>query len=409
MLTVDHALAPPRFAEEQLIEEAAAIAERIAAAARTDQSGRINWLSYSYDRQLAQRRRRWMDFRFYDGVCGTALFLAAVARVTGLAAFRSLATRVLVDITTLIEESPRHLFQHGIGAAVGASSVIFAMTKAALLLEEETALRGARQLAAHIAPADISSDGTFDLMSGSAGCLLSLLALHQALPQDGWLLDKAVACGEHLLQHRGAGPDGLAAWKVHGQFLTGFAHGCAGISHALARLYAATQDQRFRSAALDACDCADGWFCTKALNWPNSNSSNLFFNRWCHGAAGIGLGRLGMLHAIDSHRVRSGIHQALLAARNCPLTNLDYSCCGNVGVMELFLVAGEMMSDLSALQTAHEIADFVVGRARTRKAYALEPGENECNFSFHQGMAGIGYQLLRLAKGNVVPSALLWQ
>jgi class II lanthipeptide synthase len=245
-------------------------------------------------------------------------------------------------------------------------------------------------------------------VAGSAGCLLSLLALHQALPWDGWLLDKAVACGEHLLQHRGAEPDGLAAWKVHGQFMTGFAHGCAGISYALARLYAATQEQRFRNAALDACDFADRLFCAKAPNWPKSSSSNLFFNRWCHGAAGIGLGRLGMLTAIDSGQVRSGMRQALLAARNCPLTNLDYPCCGNLGVMELFLVAGEMMNDARARQTAHEIADFVLGRARVRKGYGLEPGEHEDNPSFHQGMAGIGYQLLRLARGDLLPSALLW-
>ena len=409
MPTASQPLAPLRFVHEQLIEEAVAIAERIAAAALTDQSGRVNWLSYSYDRELSQRRRQWMGFDFYDGVCGTAFFLAAVARVTGLPAFRLLATRALIDVTTLIEESPRHFFQRGIGAAVGVSSVIFAMTKAAVLLEDETAMRAARELAMQITPADISSDRTFDLMSGSAGCLLGLLALHQALPHDGWLLDKAVACGEHLLQHRGVGPEDFGAWNIHGQFMLGYAHGCAGISYALACLYAVTQEQRFRSAALDACEFADGLFCSKALNWPKSSSSNLFFNRWCHGAAGIGLGRLGMLHAIDSHRVRSGIDHALLTAQNCPLTNLDYPCCGNVGVMELFLVAGEIMSDRSARQTAHEIADFVVGRARVRKAYALEPGENECNPSFHQGLAGIGYQLLRLAKGDLLPSALLWQ
>jgi type 2 lantibiotic biosynthesis protein LanM len=409
MLTVNHPLESSGLASEQLIEEAVAIAERIAAESLTDQSGNVNWLTYSYDRQLAQRRRQWMNFHLYDGVCGTALFLAAVARVTDLPAFRSLATSVLGNITTLIQDSPRQFFQYGTGAAVGTASVIFTLTKAAVLLDDETLLRAARQLAEHITPADISGDSALDLMSGSAGCLMGLLALHQPLPQDGWLLDKAVACGEHLLQRRDAGPHGSATWKVNGQFMTGFAHGAAGISYALTRLYAATHEERFCSAALEACDFASSMFSTNALNWRQSNESGRFFNRWCHGAAGIGLGRLGMLRVVDSESVRSDIHQALLLSQDYRLTTLDYPCCGNFGVMELFLVAGETMSYPSAAQCAHKIANGVVDRARLRNAYALEPGEEKFNPSFHQGMAGIGYQLLRLAKGKLFPSVLLWQ
>ncbi len=409
MPTVNHPLESPDLANEQLIEEAVVIAERIAAEALTDRFGNVNWLTYSYDRQLAQRRRRWMDFRLYDGVCGTALFVAAIARVTDLPAFRFLATRVLRNITTLIQDSPRQFFQNGIGAAVGTTSVIFALTKAAVLLDDETVLRPACQLAEHIAPEDISGDGALDLMSGSSGCLMGLLALHQALPQAGWLLDKAVACGDHLLQSRDTGPHGSATWKIRGQFMTGFAHGAAGISYALARLYAATHEERFCGAALEACDFAGSLFSTNALNGRQSNESGPFVNRWCHGAAGIGLGRLGMLSAVDSERVRSDVHQALMLSQDYRLTNLDHPCCGNFGVMELFLVAGEIMGYSSAAQCAHKIVNRVVGRARLRNAYALEPGEEEFNPSFHQGMAGIGYQLLRLAKGKLLPSVLLWQ
>ena len=408
MLTVNHPLESPGLANEQLIEEAVAIAERIAAEVLTDQFGNVNWLTYSYDRQLAQRRRQWMDFRLYDGVCGTALFLAAVASVTGLPAFRSVAASVLGNITTLIQDSPRQFFQYGIGAAVGTASVIFTLTKAAVLLDDETLLRAARQLAEHIAPADISGDGALDLMSGSAGCLMGLLALHQALPQAGWLLDKAIACGEHLLRCRDAGPHG-SAWRVNGQFVTGFAHGAAGISYALARLHAATHQERFCSAALEACDFAGGVFSTNAPDGRQSNESGRLFNRWCHGAPGIGLGRLGLLSVVDSERIRSDIHQALQMLQDYRLTSLDYPCCGNLGVMELFLVAGETMSYPSADQCAHKIANCVVDRARQRNAYALEPGEEEFNPSFHQGMAGIGYQLLRLAEGKLLPSVLLWQ
>lgn len=393
----------------QLVEEAVSIAEQIVERAVHMPSGIINWLTYSYDRQLGRRRRQWMGPDFYDGVCGTALFLAAVSRVTGRLDFREMTVSVLEGIARMVQTNPRTFFTHGIGGARGASSVIYVLAKAAALLEDTAFLYPALSLARHITPADIENDDTLDLLSGSAGCAIGLLSLSEALPGHGWLMEKAEACGEHLLRKRRPAPGGFAVWRVYGQFMSGLAHGCAGISYALSRLYLATGQPALLDAAMDGCGFEDRLYCDDQLNWKKSAESSQLFNRWCHGAAGIGLSRLGALRAMDCSQVRKDIERAITSLRSALSTELDYPCCGNLGAMECFLVADEMGYCHSARKHAQKIAEFVVGRARKRNTYALEPDEREFNPSFHQGMAGIGYQLLRLVAGNTLPSALLWE
>ena len=107
-------------------------------------------------------------------------------------------------------------------------------------------------------------------------------------------------CGDHLLQKRSATDAGHCAWRLPwtSRPLTGFGHGAAGIACALARLGHATGERRFVDAACEgiAYECAV--FSVEAGNWPDfrglpGETGPVYMNAWCHGATGIGLGRLG--------------------------------------------------------------------------------------------------------------------
>ena len=85
------------------------------------------------------------------------------------------------------------------------------------------------------------------------------------------VLDKAVLCGEHLLQHRSESRHGPRAWKTlsRKEMLTGFSHGAAGIAYALLKLYEATGESSFREAALEAVAYETSVFLPEVSNWPD--------------------------------------------------------------------------------------------------------------------------------------------
>jgi lantibiotic modifying enzyme len=75
------------------------------------------------------------------------------------------------------------------------------------------------------------------------------------------------------------------------------------------------------------------------------------------------------------------------------------------------LVAAQKLNSSQWHQTAQELAAMVVRRATQTGNYELFGNLPNSVFSpcFFQGAAGIGYQLLRLAHPQTLPSLLLWE
>jgi lantibiotic modifying enzyme len=59
---------------------------------------------------------------------------------------------------------------------------------------------------------------------------------------------------------------------------------------------------------------------------------------------------------------------------------------------------------------AQQQAAWLVNRANQTGSFQLFPSQAQVIYQpgFFQGTAGIGYQLLRLAQPDLLPSALLW-
>jgi lantibiotic modifying enzyme len=197
--------------------------------------------------------------------------------------------------------------------------------------------------------------------------------------------------------------------------LTGFSHGAAGIALALLRLSAATQDHRFRTAALAAIAYERSVFSPRAQNWPDLRTASrhtgrddigaTFATLWCHGAAGIGLARLACREFLDDPFVDAEIDIAVQTTCRDGFGGGHSLCHGALGNLELLLAAGQR-PDSSALKArTEEVASTVLDEADHggwrcgNRAAAETPG-------LMTGLAGIGYQLLRLAEPARVPSVL---
>ena len=84
----------------------------------------------------------------------------------------------------------------------------------------------------------------------------------------------------------------------------------------------------------------------------------------------------------------------------------DFPCCGNFGRFELLLEAGLALNRPDLISTARDRAAQRL--TATAAGFAWPVGGDADNPGFFQGIAGIGYQLLRHCEPERLPSVLRW-
>ncbi len=409
----------PPLSPEQLIQEAQKIATELETRALQDADGSLNWIGMGFVPEAERFQLQVLGDGLYDGRCGVALFFAGLYQVTQEHRFSELALRVLQPLRQQPEMLDRDTQQRfarltGIGGASGLGSIIYALVKISQFLEDETLLTNARRGASWITPELIAADRQLDIIGGAAGAILGLLSLYEATAETT-VLEKAIACGQHLLDQQVSEDGATKAWRaLNERPLTGFSHGAAGIAYALLRLYSATGEQNYLEAALEGIEYERSVFSEKHANWPDLRSlegrDSGFPVQWCHGAAGIGLGRLGSLGIVEMPAIKGEIEIALQTTQKQGLQAIDHLCCGNLGRVEVLLVGAQRLNSPGWRQVALQQATNIVARAQQTGAYQLFANlpNSVFNPGFFQGTAGIGYQLLRLADDNL-PSILLWE
>lgn len=401
----------------ELLQKAEAIASEIATRCLRDTAGNVNWIGFGYVPNAERFQFQPLGFSLYDGSCGVALFLAAMAHVTGSNHWGNLAVDALQSLRTVLQTSNDLFTQKfarrmGIGGGTGIGSIIYSLAKISQFLANPALLEYAQLAAKLITPELIAADQQLDVIGGAAGAILGLLSLYQQTG-DTKILDQAIQCGQHLLTHRVNEDEQPKAWKTIVQKpLTGFSHGAAGIAYALLRLYDVTKDQAYLQAAEEGIAYERSVFSTAAANWPDLRQHQpRFMVTWCHGAPGIALSRLGILSIYQRNEIYQDIEIALQTTQKYGLQGIDHLCCGNFGRLEVLLVAAQKLSRPQLLEIAQKKAAWVVTQADKINAYQLFNNLPNSLFNpgFFQGTAGIGYQLLRLAYPEVLPAVLLWE
>jgi lantibiotic modifying enzyme len=288
----------------------------------------------------------------YGGTSGVALFLAEAASQLDDAHLRATALgaiRLALDHAGRIDPKAHD------GLYDGRVGIAYAASRIARLLDAEDIHPAARRLLAAWRR-DGSLSASSDVMSGCAGAVLGLVALGELVPES-WLIDTAARLGDELV----ARADGSAAgwsWPAPGQrsmhSLCGYAHGAAGIGHALAELFSVTGEVRFRDAALRAFDFERSWLDARSGTWPDLRGVARRAGRdapvpasdsWCNGAVGIALSRLRAADLLFSERLRGEADIALAACERhvrelLVLAADDFSLChGAAGAADVLVHA----------------------------------------------------------------------
>lgn len=416
--TTDGATPGGATTSSSFLELAEELAQPICEAAVHARDGTTTWC-FLYPEEDGAQKRLFLGPHVYAGVTGIAVFFAALARITQNPDYERLCLRAIEPIRregSAMAGDPRRAAEvrHVVGGLCGLGSFVYALLKVGDLLEQPDLYRDAHLLAALITPERIEQDPYFDVMSGSAGTLLALLALDRQRPgatANGHTpLGLAIACGRHLLRRRVAYQQRPRAWaQAEGDRPTaGFAHGAAGICHALLMLAERTGDRAFHRAAVEGLAYERTMFVAEEKNWIASFGSGIAFsNSWCNGAPGVAIGRMASLHLHDDGEVREDLRHGLATTGAAELNDGDYLCCGNLGRVEALLFASQRGGDPALREAAEGLATQVIERARSVGSFALMPGER---FLFDPrlfvGLTGVAYGFLRLAAPETLPCLL---
>lgn len=394
-----------------VMREARALVGVLRRTAFVASDGGLNWIGVRGDANSSVRGLHPIRWELYGGRCGVALFFAAFEHC-GRGGPPSLVQRMLNPLVRELHAGSAHRETGRTAGAAGLGGIVYALTRIAQWIGSESLLMAAASAAHAITPSPTVSGEEVDVITGLAGEALGLLALHHALPAD-WLLDRALGCGRRLVQRSSRIGDGRRGWKsADGRVHHGFAHGSAGIAYALARVHAATGDPLCRLTALDAVGpllpiAPPHWTDNEGHQEPLTPAMR---QSWCRGEAGLGLARIGISRALNCPEVLDGLAALLGAAapHASPLGHLDHLCCGNIGRVDLMIEAAASYGEPSLASSARQLAEQVVERASRRGTYAVSGVDDVFSPGFYDGLAGLGYEMLRL-NADDLPSVLLWE
>lgn len=402
-------------------EECLDTAERIAATLCRDairDGGRCNWIGPATEPFGGRMRElhRSLHGDLYGGTGGIALFLAEADRFRPDPLLRCTARAAIEHALACAATMPGPL-----GFYTGATGIGFAAVRIGEITGEEPLV--ARGLALLKAASAVEETSPVEVLSGVAGIIGPLLALYSR-HGDEWLVDRARAAGDLLLRRGRRSAHGVS-WNVLGDDwtsadLTGYAHGTAGIALALFELAWATGEERYAAHAEGALAYERACFSPQHQNWPDFRCTGAgtappgpaYSLGWCHGAPGVGLGRLRAYRFLPGETILEEI-LAALSGTYAPLATLAPAetfalCHGAAGRAELFIEAGEILGDPG--YTA--IAEAIARQGMERYHHPRRPwpcgvtGSGEPP-SLMRGLAGIGYFYLRLYDPKSVPSALV--
>jgi len=345
----------------------------------------------------------------YSGNAGIAIFFSALFHVTKDVVFYEAAISAISSIERDLTPRNRSLM---LGGGAGIGSIIYGLVKCSNLLGNQEMLRIASRIVQGIVDINIPDDKYFDVMLGSAGLLLGVLELQKVHPCDE-NLRVALDCGKHLVKNQLRGGKDEGAWPPTSRStsaLGGISHGSIGIAMALAKLahYAPFCDGAIEAAVSHQ----RSLYLPTANNWRDmrlaDNEDNGQSAAWCHGAAGVGMAHLALLQSGTRYGSLTDVKIAVEAIGRAGFSGVDDLCCGAFGQIELLFTAGNMLKRPDLNARANALALSRIERSVENKTFKWRVGRNEQNPGLFTGIAGVGYQLLRLSGVNL-PSILMWE
>ncbi len=387
------------------LEEALGIGEMLSRRIYYTPRGEAIWFGLNYVPAARRYSVGPLNCDLFNGTAGLAVFTAALAKASGQDRFFALTRRAVSTLRCYAREFERNVgvqrSLHNVAMLCG--PLIYGFTHVARRLDEPALLAEARRTARLIDERVIRRSACPGVINGTAGLVLSLLALYEATEASEVLL-QAQQAGAHLLAGRQEDrPTGLMVWPAgRDRAEAGFAQGVSGIAYALLRLYQACGDERFKEAAQAGLAYERR---ARSARPAGAEADETALLSWSHGLSGAGLTRLLARTVLDEDDRDDGLEAILTRLQGNVRAAHDTLCAGTFGRVDFLQTAAQALDRPALAACAQAAAGQAVASARVRGRYRTGWGGNPPP-GLIAGLAGIGYQLLRLADPAAHPSVL---
>ncbi|GAB2630774.1 type 2 lanthipeptide synthetase LanM family protein [Nocardia goodfellowii] len=392
---------------DRLLVQATAIAQRISRLARWRED-RASWLGLAYGESRGWQLRP-LQTDLYSGLPGVILFLAYTESLDGRGEFGAVAQGAMRTLRQQMNR--RRTGSEGIGGFDGWGGLLYLWAHLSQLWSDPGLLGETDAMVSRVESL-ANSDDHLDVIQGTAGAIVPLLNLH-TMTGAVRPLEVARKLGDRLVERAQPATGGVGwlgtTFPTHP--LTGFSHGASGFAWALAELFAATGDDSYARTALRAVAFERAHLSRDSGNWADLRQSRRGRNlremtAWCHGACGIGMSRLRMLDILGDSTLAEDLDIALRTTYRQGFGVNHSLCHGDLGSLDLLLQAGRRFPAAGwELLLSERVSSSLAGMEEHgwRCGVPLDvetPG-------LMDGLAGIGYQLLRLAEPDGIPSVLI--
>ncbi len=288
---------------QHFLEAARDIGLLLASKAIWDDDGkgpaRCNWLGAAIEPVEGQYKvvTRTFAADMYNGTSGIAYFLA---QLYPLVQEETIKTTLEGAVNQFISLYDRGRMPLNFSFYAGKVGLAYTLVIAGQSLQREEWYKKSLEILRSLEKEELT-DAEIDVISGAAGSIPALLKLHAFFPNEHFIKELAIKCGDFLVKKAEHSAQG-ASWNVmpgkHN--LTGYSHGAAGAASALMELAANTQNETYMELAHKGFEYERHFFDTQQQNWYDLRDDS--FNQqsnsypcgmaWCHGAPGIALSRL---------------------------------------------------------------------------------------------------------------------
>ena len=353
---------------------------------------------------------------FTEGIAGLALYFAALHRISEDREIKTkcalLLRRVMARLERFLDELDKleviHPNTEDVSLARGLAGKLLGTYLTGRYMNDDHYRMLCRKMLSVIRKIDLRYEEV-DILTGLSG-LLKLLCRYDAFYSQAGIPEFCEGLAEQILSCADLPYQGKRLWKTTSANwpISGAGHGQSGVASALWLAGRRLQRQDFIEAALTGFQFENEIYSAETGVWPDRRArekTDAYMTGYCSGAPGIGLNALLLQYdnagIIFERAVRSCLKE--------PLLSKDFLCCGNSAVMDFLLEAG--------LKSGN---DRLVDEARTRMAMVIERAEQNGHYqclsrsltpvfspSLFYGVAGIGYEMLRLAAPDKIESVLL--
>ncbi|MEB4818074.1 type 2 lanthipeptide synthetase LanM family protein [Bacillus thuringiensis] len=373
--------------ENILIEQAKAIGQEILKTAIiADNQKTISWLTVNPDVKQTWKIER-IPGDFYDGLSGLVLFYFTLYKITNEIQYRELC-----DVLIRSANNRLAISDVNYSCVTGKTSLLYPLVQ---IVKEEPETEYKQYLNQIIDEGcvNLNEVNDYDWIKGSTSFIQIIMDIYSETKEKSYL-DKSIYMGEHLIRNLS-----ISERKLIG----GFAHGASSIAYVLMKLGYLSGKSIFSQKAMELLKYDRSLYDVEEGGWLDARDEKIICREfWCHGSVGIGLSRIKLREFYQDSKLDYEIHSAIQSVLNSNYANEDTLCHGNIGKTELLLSMYELSNNKKWLEISRNIALTIIntGKFQSRSIEGFPA------IGLFTGLSGVGYQLLRLAKPDKVPSVL---